>query len=217
MTIIRTLATMTILLSILLISRESIMKCAKIDYLTFMVQKGLSNRTICIVFLHLGMEIRQAQSLDLKEINEIYNQAVEERFCTAHLVPVTLEQREMWFRQHDSDRYPVYVGSERGKVTGWISLSAYRTDRQAFKHVAEVSYYVHRNLRGHGTGSRLMAHAIAMAPEFGFSVLVAILLSKNPASIGLLEKFGFTRWGNMPGIAQIDQEVADHLYYGLKL
>jgi phosphinothricin acetyltransferase len=208
---------MTILLSILLISRESIIKGAKINYLTFMVQKGLSKRTICDVFLHLGMEIRQAQSSDLRAINEIYNQAVEERFCTAHLDAITLQQREVWYRQHDPDRYPVYVGSERGKVTGWISLSAYRRGRQAFDHVAEVSYYVVRSHRGRGTGSLMMSHAIAAAPVFGFSVLVAILLSRNPASIALLEKYGFKRWGTMPGIALIDNELADHLYYGLKL
>jgi phosphinothricin acetyltransferase len=62
-----------------------------------------------------------------------------------------------------------------------------------------------------------LEHAIRVAPEFGFSVLIAILLSKNPASIGLLEKHGFSCWGAMPGIAKIGDQTADHLYYGLKL
>jgi len=163
------------------------------------------------------MEIRLAQSADLEAINEIYNQAVEERFCTAHLAPVTMEHREAWFRQHDSKKFPVFVVSEKGMIRGWVSLSAYRADRQALEHVAEVSYYVHRDHRGEGAGRLLMSHAISAAPECGFSVLVAILLSRNPASIGLLDKFGFTRWGTMPGIAQIGDELADHLYYGLKI
>jgi phosphinothricin acetyltransferase len=84
-------------------------------------------------------------------------------------------------------------------------------------HVAEVSYYVDEGQRGKGVGSKLMHHALKEAPNFGFSVLVAILLNKNPASIALLDKFGFTAWGLMPGIARIGEEEADHLYYGLKL
>jgi L-amino acid N-acyltransferase YncA len=63
----------------------------------------------------------------------------------------------------------------------------------------------------------LLKHAIQVAPDYGFSVLIAILLDKNPASTGLLLKFGFTEWGRMPGIVSINKQMADHLYYGLKL
>lgn len=170
-----------------------------------------------LVFLHLGMRIRLAGRTDLSAINEIYNQAVNERFCTAHLVPVTMGQREAWFQLHDSGRFPVYVSCLQEKILGWASLSPYRSDRQALEHVAEVSYYVDKTARGQGIGGQLMAHVIAMAPGLGISVLVAILLSRNPASIALLERFGFKKWGTMPGIARIGDEVADHLYYGLKL
>jgi L-amino acid N-acyltransferase YncA len=163
------------------------------------------------------MKLRLAKRRDLPVINEIYNQAVGERFCTAHMVPVTIEQRELWFREHDPDRFPVHVITERERVIGWVSLSPYRSDRQALAHVAEISYYVERENRGRGLGSKLLTHSIALAPGLGFSVLIAILLSRNPASIGLLEKFGFSLWGNMPGIARIEDQVADHLYYGLKL
>jgi phosphinothricin acetyltransferase len=118
---------------------------------------------------------------------------------------------------HHPDRYPVYVTCENEKVTGWVSLGPYRSDRQALAHVGEVSYYVNQACRGRGTGSRLLEHAIQMAPQLGLTILVAILLDRNPASIGLLNKFGFSKWGAMPGIARIGTETADHLYYGLKL
>ena len=170
-----------------------------------------------MIFLHLGMKIRLADWPDLPVINDIYNQAVEERFCTAHLFPVTMEQREVWFREHDPDRFPVYVIAEGEQVAGWTSLSSYRSDREALKHVAEVSYYVDRNHRGRGFGQQLINHVLSVAPGFGFSVLIAILLSRNPASIGLLEKSGFELWGRMPELARIGQERADHLYYGRKL
>lgn len=169
------------------------------------------------VFYLYVMKIRIARSGDLPTINDIYNQAVRQRFCTAHLKPINMEERELWFAYHDPGRYPVFVVENIQKIAGWVSLGPYREDRQALAHVAEVSYYVDERERGKGMGGRLLSHAVDVAPGFGFTILIAILLNKNPASIGLLEKFGFVSWGLMPGIALIDDQEADHLYYGLKL
>ena len=163
------------------------------------------------------MEIRKARKEDLPVINDIYNQAVRQRFSTAHLEPVSLEEREQWFAHHDPDRFPVFIAILDGRVLGWVSLGPYREDRQALAHVAEVSYYVDENERGKGYGSALLEFAMHRARDFGFTVLIAILLDKNPASIGLLKKFGFQEWGRMPEIALIDGQKADHLYYGLTL
>jgi len=163
------------------------------------------------------MEIRKAAKEDLPAINRIYNQAVLQRFCTAHLEEIGTRERERWFDAHDPARYPVFVAVEDQQVTGWMSLGPYREDRQALSHVAEVSYYVDELERGKGVGSRLLDHAVRTAPVYGFTVLIAILLHKNAASIGLLEKSGFEEWGRMPGIARIGDQAADHLYYGLML
>lgn len=163
------------------------------------------------------MKLRLSRQEDLPFINEIYNQAVRQGFCTAHLSEISMEERRTWFGKHDLEKFPVFVGENNQKVCGWVSLGPYRMGRQALAHVAEVSYYVDEKERGKGMGSRLLGHAIRVAPDFGFTVLIAILLDKNPASIGLLEKYGFEKWGTMPGIALIDGRPADHLYYGRKL
>ena len=163
------------------------------------------------------MKIRKAHINDLEFINAIYNQAVGKRFSTAHLEPVSFEERMHWFFAHSPERYPVYVYEVEKRVIGWISLSAYRLDRQALAHVAELSYYVEKANQGMGIGSRLMAHAIESAPDYDFSVLIAILLSHNSHSIALLEKFRFEEWGRMPGIAIIEDTTSDHLYYGLNV
>lgn len=165
----------------------------------------------------MGMEIRKACEEDLAGINTIYNQAVRQRFCTAHLSPVDMEYRRKWFIGHDPDRYPVFVKHQNDRILGWISLGPYRRGREALAHVAEVSYYVDEEYRGLGICSALLEYVIGTAPQYGLSILLAILLDKNPASIGMLEKFGFSRWGAMPGIAKIGDETSDHLFYGLKL
>ncbi len=163
------------------------------------------------------MDIRIAIEKDLPQINDIYNQAVQQKFCTAHLYPVSLSEHKVWFEAHDSGRFPVFVAENDDRICGWTSLGPYRADRQALDHVAEMSYYVDSGERGKGLGSQLLEHTIGAAPDYGFSVLIAILLSKNQASIELLRKFGFEEWGSMPGIALIGDQHADHLYYGRKL
>ena len=163
------------------------------------------------------MQIRLAGQNDLEAINRIYNQAVQQLFCTAHLEPLGMEERRRWFAAHDPARFPVFAAIDKDSLTGWASLGPYREDRQALAHVAEVSYYVDEGVRGRGIGSSLLGHAIQIAPKYGFSVLIAILLNRNPASIGLLQKYGFEEWGRMPGIAKIHMQLADHLADRLKL
>jgi len=163
------------------------------------------------------MEIRLAKEEDLLRIHDIYNQAVMQGFCTAHLELLSLEESRRWFRTHEPATFPVFVAVSGDGVEGWVSLGPYRQDRQALAHVAEVSYYVDKNSRGKGLGNSLLDHALQVAPQFGFSVLIAILLAKNPASIALLNKQGFSCWGTMPGIARMGDQTSDHLYYGIKL
>ena len=163
------------------------------------------------------ISIRLANLSDLPAIHAIYNQAVEQLFCTAHLEPVSPQWHGEWFSRHTPNRYPVFVSEHQGSITGWVSIGPYREDRQALIHVAEVSYYVHKDYRRRGIGDALLSFAIKAAPEYGIEILVAILLNRNPPSIGILEKHGFSQWGCMPGIARIGKERADHLYYGLKL
>ena len=72
------------------------------------------------------MVISLARQEDLPDINRIYNQAVRQRFCTAHLEAIDMETREKWFHAHDPGRFPVFVAVDENKITGWVSLGAYR-------------------------------------------------------------------------------------------
>ncbi|WP_372752167.1 N-acetyltransferase family protein [Labilibaculum sp.] len=160
------------------------------------------------------MKIRLATQADLPSINGIYNQAVRKRYCTADLDEITMEKRIEWFARHKSDKYPVFVAVEDDVVLGWICFSAYRAGRKALQTAAEVSYYIHEDHLQKGIGSELLQFAIAEAPKLKFKSLFAILLAANLASLKLLEKFNFERWGVMPHVADIDGEACDHLYYG---
>jgi len=158
--------------------------------------------------------IRTATIDDLSSIVAIYNEAVYQRFATADLEPVTVEQRSGWFHEHDPATAPIYVAEREGAVAGWCSLSAYRPGRAALTRTAEISYYVGAAVRGCGVGSALVRHAIEQAPRVGKHVLFGILLERNAPSIRLLTKYGFELWGRLPDAALIDGEVVSHVYYG---
>ncbi len=161
--------------------------------------------------------IRIASANDLPAIVSIYNEAVEQRFATADLRPVTVDQRRAWFDDHEPSAYPIHVFDEDRAVIGWCSFSSYRSGRDAVLGTAEISYYVGRDSQGQGVGSALVKHAIQEAPRLGKRVLFGILLERNHASIRLMEKCGFELWGRLPDVAMIDGELVGHLYYGRKV
>lgn len=161
--------------------------------------------------------IRIATIDDLAEIVAIYNEAVAQRFATADLDPVTVDDRSTWFHQHDPASLPIYVAEREHSIAGWCSVSAHRPGRAALRRTAEISYYVRTAARGRGVGTALVQHAIEDAPRLGKHVLFGILLEKNTASINLLKKCGFELWGRLPDAAFIDGQLISHVYYGRKV
>ena len=130
--------------------------------------------------------------------------------------PWTSEGRRAWLESHTNAR-PLVVAESDGVVVGWAELSPYRAGRAAFRHTAEVTYYVHEAHRRRGVATALVEHLVAAAPEAGVRTLVAILLERNAPSVALLEKLGFERWGRLPGVAEIEGSDVSHVYYGKKL
>ena len=161
--------------------------------------------------------IRIASLDDLSAIVGIYNEAVEQRFATADLQPVTIDQRRAWFDEHHPSTLPIFVFEDSGLVRGWCSLSSYRSGREAVRGTAEISYYVGRDAQRRGIGSALVQHAVREAPRLGKHVLFAILLERNQASIRLMRKCGFELWGRLPEVAVIEGELVSHLYDGRKV
>nr|WP_320120133.1 N-acetyltransferase family protein [uncultured Marinifilum sp.] len=163
------------------------------------------------------MNIRPATQNDLPAINEIYNQAVRKRYCTADLEEISMQEREKWFASHNLDTYLIFVAEENNEIIGWMCYSPYRNGRRALQTAAEISYYLHENNQAKGVGSQLMEFAIKRAPHHNIKHLFAILLEPNIASIKLLEKYDFERWACLPNIANIDGEWCSHVYYGRKI
>ena len=160
-------------------------------------------------------KIRLLDKSDLPAIDEIYCQAIDAKFSTAHKVPLSGEAWLEWFHEHEPASYPVYVWEEEGRLAGWVSLGPYRKGCSALRSTAEISYYVHSHFFRMGIASRLMKHAIRSCPDLGIKTLIAIIMEPNTASSALLKKFSFELWGDMPGILEVEGGNYNHQYWGL--
>jgi len=163
------------------------------------------------------MIIRYAKIEDLQPIVEIYNQAVNAGFMTADTDTFSLGEKLEWFDEHQADKFPLLVCEIDGNIAGWLSVSPYRNGRMALRFTVEVSYYVSFDFLKRGIGSNLLERAIEICRNLGYKNLLAIVIDRNIASIGLLEKFGFERWGYLPSVADFDGIEAGHCYYGLRI
>lgn len=165
--------------------------------------------------LHLVNEmVRLAYETDLPVIDRIYNQAVELGFLTAHVSPLTAGERRTWFHDHDPQNYPVYVFTREQEVLGWASFSPYRPGRAALNEVAELSFYVDFQFHGQGIGSEMIGHCLAKSHELNKRVVFSIIIEGNQGSIKLLQKFGFQRWGYLPGVIHHKDQIRGHVYMG---
>ena len=163
------------------------------------------------------MNIRAAKFEDLGAIVEIYNQAIAAGQKTADITPVTIDDRRKWFQAHTPDKYPILVAEKDNVIVGYLTISPYRPGRMALRHTAEVSYFVHFEYHRQRVASNLLRYAINMCPSLQIKTLFAILIDANQASIGLMEKHGFEKWGHMPRVAEFDGIEVGHLYYGLRI
>lgn len=159
--------------------------------------------------------IRKARIEDLQRITDIYNQSIRHGFETAHTEELEFSNRTEWFESHTPEHYPLYVYESGGKVTGWISISPYRSGRRALRFTVELSYYVDENFRKQGIGKSLLEFAVSSCEELGYRTLMAIVLDRNTASVSLLESCGFSEWGHLPDVADFEGLKCGHLYFGL--
>jgi len=163
------------------------------------------------------MHIRKVIKQDIPQITNIYNQAVEAGQKTADTILASDSEMNRWLENHMSTNYPVWVAEEKKSIIGYLSISAHRPGRYALRHTAEVSYYVHFDYHRTGVASLLMEHTLGQCRTLEIKTLFAILLENNLASIGLLKKFGFKKWGTLPRVADFNGTEIGQLYYGLRV
>jgi phosphinothricin acetyltransferase len=156
---------------------------------------------------------RIANREDLAQIVAIYNSTIPSRQVTADIEPVSVQSRVRWFEEHSPDFRPLWVVETEGRIAGWLSFSSFY-GRPAYNRTAELSVYVHADFRNRGIASYLLTQALNQAPGLGIDTLLGFIFGHNLSSLALFEKFGFSRWGELPKVALLDGVERDLVIVG---
>jgi len=163
------------------------------------------------------LTIRKAKPNDNLRITEILNQAIIAGNATAITKILKPEERLEWLNKYIDDKYTIYVAEIEGIVVGWLSLSPYRKGRQAFKRLAEITYYIDYDHHRKGIAKALFEKAADHCKQYNINSLIAFLYAENTASVKLLKKFGFEQWGLFPKTICIGDKELNHVIYGVRL
>ena len=160
------------------------------------------------------MHIRTAQQSDLEALLDIYNYEVVNGVSTLDLQPRTLEERQIWFDEHNKDNHPLIVAEIDGKTVGYATLSPYRT-KEAYKSTVELSVYVQREYRRQGIATALMKEILKTAREDEIThTVVSVITSENTGSAELHKKFGFSYCGTIPEVGfKLGRYISIDNYY----
>lgn len=162
------------------------------------------------------MYIRDAVEADLEAIVHIYNQSIPSRNATADTEPVSVASRSPWYSDRKNHR-PLWVAeSNQNIVVGWLSFQSFY-GRPAYHHTAEVSIYVATEYHRQGIGSRLLTKAIARSPELNIETLLSFIFAHNQPSLNLFTRYGYSQWGYLPDVAELDGIKRDLIILGRKI
>ena len=161
--------------------------------------------------------VRHAVQSDLENIVDIYNSTVFLRNVTADLEPVTVESKQKWFNEHNSNNRPLLIFEDAdNQLIGWVSFQSFY-GRPAYHNTAEISIYLHESKRHKGYGNKILEYCLNNVSQYQIKILLAFVFSNNVSSIKLFEKFGFKHWGILPDIAVIDGEEISLTILGRKI
>lgn len=143
--------------------------------------------------------LRDADTLDLPAITEIYREAVLTGTASYEISPPQQAEMESRFLAITGQGYPyIAAQADDGKLLGYAYASAFRT-RPAYRWLVEDSIYLAPEARGKGIGKALMAELLVRCTALGFRQMVAVIGGASPASVAVHRAAGFEITGTLKG------------------
>ncbi|MDR7075680.1 phosphinothricin acetyltransferase [Neobacillus niacini] len=155
----------------------------------------------------MDVSIRDSNESDIKSIQTIYNQGIEDKIATLETEIKDDTYMRNWFDKHRG-RYKVIVAEDKGQIVGWASLNQYN-NRSAYDGVADLSVYISRGYRGKGVGKKLLAKLESLAKENGFHKMILFTFPINQLGQGLYRRIGFRELGVFKNQGKIDGKFVD--------
>jgi phosphinothricin acetyltransferase len=138
-----------------------------------------------------AITIREVQITDAAAIADIYNYYVRETIITFDLdeAPVSFFEEKIPTLKAS---YPYIVATEDEMVIGYAYASQWK-QKQAYKHTAETTIYMHPDSTAKGVGLRLYNALLSSMPLFDLATAIGGITIPNEASVKLHEKLGFEK------------------------
>jgi L-amino acid N-acyltransferase len=142
------------------------------------------------------MEITDAVGSDIPAITAIYNDVIRSSTAVFNDAPVTVEDRDAWWKARVAQGYPVLVAKDENGLAGFATFGDFRP-WPGYRFTVEGTIHIDSSARRKGVGAALLQTLIARARAAGKHVMVAGVDSANLASLGFLERSGFERVGHL--------------------
>ena len=140
----------------------------------------------------MSRSVRPATSADAGAIAAIYAQHVEGGYATFEVeAPDAAEYAQ---RMAARPRLPWLVAEEDGSVLGFAYAARHRA-RAAYRWSADVTVYLHSDVRRRGIGRALYEQLLPAVASLGYVSAFAGIALPNEASVGLHEALGFAPVG----------------------
>ncbi len=131
---------------------------------------------------------------DVPVMTDIWNAVVEAGLAFPQIDPMTEDEARVFFAEQSHTA----VVTVAGRVAGLYILHPNNIGRCG--HVANASYAVSANVRGHGLGRLLVEDSLRQAGKLGFRGLqFNAVVASNERARALYEELGFTYIGTIPG------------------
>ncbi|MDO4379393.1 MAG: GNAT family N-acetyltransferase [Clostridia bacterium] len=163
----------------------------------------------------MAVIVEEITEKELEKAIEIWNEVVEDGRAFPQTEPLSIEEGKTFFESQS------YTGiakiKETGEVIGLYILHPNNVGRCG--HIANASYAVERNARGHHAGEALVKDCLLKGKELGFKILqFNAVVASNTAALSLYKKLGFKRLGTIPGgFLNIDGVFEDIILHYIEL
>jgi phosphinothricin acetyltransferase len=146
-------------------------------------------------------QIDDAVEADVPDILAMYNDVIATSTAVYSELPVTLENRQEWFRARVAQGYPVLVARDDTGVIGYATFGDFRA-WPGYRFTVEHSVHIRADRRGQGIGTRLMQALLPRARALGKHVMIGGIDADNAASIRMHERLGFERSAHMKEVGR---------------
>lgn len=159
--------------------------------------------------------IREVRLSDAEALCNIYNEYVNNSTATFDETPVLPAEMEELIKTLTVD-FPWLVCENEGKVVGYTYARRWR-DRASYRNSVETGTYLDAGYLRKGLGTELKEAHLGALKAKGFHTVISGIALPNPASIALVEKFGFKKVAHFYEVGYKQKRWIDVGYWQLIL